>query len=137
MLSSMFLRASQFLFLSCLACSWREGEGVNWAQPGLYQKTILTDSKSYLLFLSKVKQHIFINLQSVSLRDTTPHLELSEHLLSFPEFQVQTFDHMMAVFYRPDSSLHNHNSAPALFVGLKQSDLLMNSSLAVQKKQKL
>lgn len=131
MLSSMFLRASQFLFLSCLACSWKEAEGVNQAgnlTQRLHQKTIETDSRTHLLFLSKVKQDIFINLQSVSLRDTAPHLELSEHLFSFPDFKVHTFDHMMAVFHRPDSSLHNPNSTQSCWAQIgvliksKQSD---------------
>lgn len=94
----------------------------------LYQKTIETDSRTHFLFLSKVKQDIFINLQSVSLRDTAPHLELSKHLFSFPEFRVHTFDHMMAVFHRPDSSLHNPNSTQCrwaqigVFIKSKQSD---------------
>lgn len=43
MLSKMFFRASQFLFLSCLACSWKqeeeeEEEGVSWATKNDWQQ---------------------------------------------------------------------------------------------------
>lgn len=84
--------------------------------------------KPYLLFLSKVKQHIFINLQSVSLRDTTPYLEFSKHLFRFPGFEVHALYHMVAAFYRPKSSLSNHNSLEAFPVGPKLLCLLKVNS---------